>query len=45
MTLQTLIQHLTHPDRSQRGQAALSLGTLRDELHALREDAEGDFVI
>lgn len=31
MTLQTLIQHLTHPDRSQRGQAALSLGALRDE--------------
>lgn len=31
MTLQTLIQNLTHPDRSQRGQAALSLGALRDE--------------
>ncbi|MCU0463676.1 MAG: HEAT repeat domain-containing protein, partial [Anaerolineae bacterium] len=31
MTLQTLIQQLNHPDRSQRGQGALSLGALRDE--------------
>jgi hypothetical protein len=31
MTLQTLIQQLNHPDRSQRGQDALSLGALSDE--------------